>query len=50
MLDHVYPGDLGTIARQLSYIDAQGGRVGRFAGSRRDRNVVLYRRPPGARS
>ena len=26
MLDHVFPGDLGTISRQLAYLDAQGGR------------------------
>ncbi len=44
MLDHVFPGELGTIARQLSYIDAQGGRADRFAGTRLDRNVTLYRR------
>ena len=44
MLDHVFPGELGTIARQLSYIDAQGGRPDHFAGTRLDRNVTLYRR------
>ena len=44
MLDHVAPGELGAIARQLSYLDAQGGRPKGFAGTRRDRNVVLYRR------
>ena len=43
MLDHAFPGQLGTIARELSYIDAQGGRPGGFAGTRRDRNVTLYR-------
>jgi hypothetical protein len=42
MLDHVLPGSLGTIARQLSYLDAQGGRPGDFAGSRSDRNAILY--------
>ena len=26
MLDHVFPGRLGTISRQLAYLDAQGGR------------------------
>ena len=43
MLDHVFPGPLGTIARQLSFLDAQGGRPEGFAGGRRDRNVMLYR-------
>ncbi len=43
MLDHVFPGDLGSISRQLSYLDAQGGRPGAFAGGRLDRNVTLYR-------
>ena len=42
MLDHVFPGSLGTIARQLSYIDAQGGRPGGFAGGHGDRNAILY--------
>ena len=46
MLDHVFPGGLGTIARQLAFLDAQGGRPHGFAGTRRDRNVTLYRRPP----
>jgi hypothetical protein len=44
MLDHVVPGQLGTVARELSYIDAQGGRPEGFAGSHVDRNVTLYRR------
>jgi hypothetical protein len=42
MLDHVSPGSLGPIARQLSYVDAQGGRPGGFAGAPSDRNAVLY--------
>ena len=46
MLDHVFPGRLGRVARELSYVDAQGGRPKRFAGARLDRNVVLYRRAP----
>ncbi len=46
MLDHVFPGSLGTISRKLSYLNAQGGRPQGFSGSRLDRNVVLYRRPP----
>jgi hypothetical protein len=45
MLDHTLPGVLGTISRQLAYIDAQGGRPGRFAGTRQDRNVTLHRAP-----
>jgi 3',5'-cyclic AMP phosphodiesterase CpdA len=44
MLDHTFPGDLGTISRQLSYLDAQGGRPKGFAGERKDRNVTLYLR------
>ena len=43
MLDHSSPGELGQIARQLSYLDAQGGRARGFAGRRVDRNVTLYR-------
>jgi hypothetical protein len=43
MLDHSYPGGLGTIARELSYLDAQGGRPAGFTGTRLDRNVTLYR-------
>jgi 3',5'-cyclic AMP phosphodiesterase CpdA len=43
MLDHTFPGRLGTISRQLAYLDAQGGRPQGFAGSRVDRNVILYR-------
>jgi hypothetical protein len=46
MLDHVFGGRLGAIARQLSFLDAQGGRPGGFAGAHRDRNVTLYRRAP----
>jgi 3',5'-cyclic AMP phosphodiesterase CpdA len=45
MLDHVGDGAVGGISRQLSYIDAQGGRPQGFAGSARDRNVILYRGP-----
>ncbi len=36
-------GALGTISRQLAYLDAQVGRPKDFAGGRRDRNVTLYR-------
>jgi 3',5'-cyclic AMP phosphodiesterase CpdA len=45
MLDHVFPGRLGTISRQLAYLDAQGGRPRGFIGGRLDRNVTLYRGP-----
>jgi 3',5'-cyclic AMP phosphodiesterase CpdA len=43
MLNHTFPGDLGTISRQLAYLDAQGGRPQGFAGTHRDRNVTLFR-------
>jgi 3',5'-cyclic AMP phosphodiesterase CpdA len=46
MLDHVaggLTGRLGAISRELSFLDAQGGRPQRFAGTRLDRNVTLYR-------
>lgn len=46
MLDHVFPGALGTISRQLAYLDAQGGRPHGSGGSRLDRNVTLYRAAP----
>jgi hypothetical protein len=44
MLDHVFPGSLGTTSRGLSFLDAQGGRPKGFVGSHRDRNVTLYLR------
>ncbi len=44
MLDHVGNGPLGPISRELSYLDAGGGRAGHFSGSRWDRNVTLFRR------
>ncbi len=43
MLDHVFPGDLGSISRELAYLDAQGGRPNNFIGARLDRNVTLFR-------
>ncbi len=43
MLDHV-PGGLGDVSRELSYLDAQGGRPQDFAGGPLDRNVTLFRR------
>ena len=45
MLDHVFPGTLGSISRQLSFIDSQGGRPQGFRGEHLDRNAVLHRRP-----
>jgi 3',5'-cyclic AMP phosphodiesterase CpdA len=44
MLDHVDSGRLGTISRELAYLDAQGGRPMGFSGTRWDRNATLYRR------
>jgi len=44
MLDHAFSAPWGTVARQLAYIDAQGGRPKGFTGTRRDRNVTLFRR------
>jgi hypothetical protein len=43
MLDHVGDGRLGRISRELSYLDAEGGRAMGFSGTPRDRNVTLYR-------
>ena len=42
MLDHV-PGGLGDVSRELSYLDAEGGRPQGFAGGPLDRNVTLFR-------
>ena len=48
MLDHAPESELGTISRQLAFLDAQGGRPQGLHGGRQDRNVVLYRAPvPG---
>jgi 3',5'-cyclic AMP phosphodiesterase CpdA len=44
MLDHA-PSPLGMISRELSDLDAQGGRPHGFAGDRIDRNVALYSAP-----
>jgi 3',5'-cyclic AMP phosphodiesterase CpdA len=41
MVDHEGAGIAGT-ARELAFLDAQGGRPQRFAGARRDRNARLY--------
>lgn len=44
MLDHAPGDDVAQISRELSYLQATGGRPGHFAGSRTDRNAVLFRR------
>jgi hypothetical protein len=44
MLDHVPGNNIAQISRELSFLQATGGRPGHFAGSRTDRNVVLFRR------
>jgi hypothetical protein len=44
MIDHTFPGTIGEISRQLSYLDAQGGRPNGLAGGHLDRNLTLYRR------
>ena len=36
------PASLPGVARQLAFLDAQGGRPQGFRGTRRDRNAVLY--------
>lgn len=40
------PGDLPDTARQLAYLDAQGGRPSNASGGVLDRNVRLWRAPP----
>jgi 3',5'-cyclic AMP phosphodiesterase CpdA len=42
MVDHDPSDRLAEISRELAYLDFQGGRVQRFAGTRLDRNVRLY--------
>jgi hypothetical protein len=46
MLDTA-PSPLADTARDLAFLDAQGGRPGGNAGTRQDRNVRLYVPPPG---
>jgi 3',5'-cyclic AMP phosphodiesterase CpdA len=50
MLDHVDDGRLGRFSRELSYLDATGGRPMGFSGTSVDRNVTLYRDAPAANS
>jgi 3',5'-cyclic AMP phosphodiesterase CpdA len=46
MVDHgAGPRGLARIARELAFLDAQGGRPNGFLGRREDRNVRLYRSP-----
>lgn len=40
------PDPLADVARELAYLDAQGGRPGRNAGSADDRNVRLFKPAP----
>lgn len=45
LLDHVSArGSVARISRELAFLDAAGGRPGRFAGVPSDRNALLYRR------
>ena len=44
MVDHDGRGLAGA-ARELAFLDAQGGRPQRFAGERSDRNVRLFVQP-----
>jgi hypothetical protein len=44
MVDHDGRG-LAGIARELAFLDAQGGRPQGFAGERSDRNVRLFVQP-----
>ena len=47
MLDHgPGPGGLAKTSRDLSFLDAQGGRPGDFAGTRADRNRLLFASAP----
>jgi hypothetical protein len=47
MIDHSPDSRIGSISRQLSYIDAQGGRPQGFAGGPLDRDVRLFKRAVG---
>jgi len=48
MLDHDGRGPAGA-ARELAFLDAQGGRPQNFAGERSDRNARLFVAAPGGR-
>jgi hypothetical protein len=41
------PDPLADVGRELAYLDAQGGRPGENAGTASDRNVSLFKPPPG---
>jgi hypothetical protein len=47
MLDHPASSGLPAISRELSYLDAQGGRPAHDIGERSDRNVRLFKAPAG---
>jgi hypothetical protein len=40
---------LAAVSRELAYLDFQGGRTSGLAGSRLDRNALLYVNPPAGR-
>ena len=44
MIDHSPDPRIGDVSRELSYIDAQGGRPQGFAGGPLDRDVRLFKR------
>jgi len=46
MLDHAPDDSLSAVSRQLSYLDAQGGRPTGAAGTPLDRNARLYKAAP----
>ena len=47
MIDHAPDARIGDVSRELSYIDAQGGRPQDFAGGPLDRDVRLFKRALG---
>ena len=47
MIDHAPDARIGDVSRELSYIDAQGGRSQHFAGGPLDRDVRLFKRALG---
>ncbi len=47
MIDHAPDPGIGDVSRQLSYVDAQGGRPQGFSGGPLDRDVRLFKRAIG---
>jgi hypothetical protein len=45
MLDHTFRGDLGTISRQIAYLDAPGGANGIRGDAPRSQRHVVPRAP-----